>query len=80
MNTGKTYLATPPPVRSVHFMIQLRFLGLINIMSLGDKNESVGEFRVSIELSNAFYYISEVDFKRLPTNNNLLPYKSRTRG
>jgi hypothetical protein len=80
MNTGKTYLATPPPVRSVHFMIQPRFLCLVNPMSLGGKNESMGEFQVSIELLDAFYYVLEVDLKRLPTSNNLLPDKSGAGG
>ena len=49
-------------------------------MSLRGKNESMGKFWVSIELLDAFYYVSEVDLKRLPTSNNLLPDKSGAGG
>jgi hypothetical protein len=63
MNTRKTYLAAPPPVPSVHFVIQTLFFRLVNIMLLGGKNKSVGEFQVSIEFLNTFHHISEVDIK-----------------
>ena len=65
-------LSAPPPVTSVHPMIDTLCLVLVEVVALGGKDECLCKFWISEDGADACYNIAEINVESLATNYDLL--------
>ena len=79
-NTHDTYLGCPPPLASIHIVIQPVLLCFVCIVSFGRKDKVGRKFLVSEQRSNASNNVPIVDIKGFPGKYSLGTLKAWSAG